>query len=326
MIRFILLLCTTIGVSVVGYQFADAQQTLRPEDPIASVDGQPIFLGELNLVLVDRLKIRDVSKATDQVRQAIAATLVRQHLAMKSLRSQGGASLQQMIDRHISELERELKRRGSSLQQHAKLRSSTEASYRESLAWEAAWRGYLKSRMTDENLQTYFQRNQQKYGGGRWDVSQLYLKVDTADQATAQAVKERLEKLVQEIRQSDSPEAKFTDAARTHSEGGSASNGGRVGWVQADGDLPASVMNAVRSTKAGDVSDVVVSPMGLHVVLVHEFQKSDVGFDDLTDQAQLRRDATDALFHQLVRQQKDAKVSWYIPALKPPAEVSLIPE
>jgi peptidyl-prolyl cis-trans isomerase C len=307
-------------------QDAVAQTKYRVDDPIASIDGEPIFLGELNLVLHDRLKIRDVSKAPVQVQQAIAATLVRQHLAMKSLRSQGGKSLEQLIDRHIGSLEQELRRRRTDLQEHAKLRSSNEDSLRASMAWEVAWRRYLKSRMTDKNLATYFSRNKAKYGGGRWDVSQIFLKTDLADQASVAAVSQRLQDLITEIRASSDPEISFAQAARQHSEDSSAANGGRVGWVEKDGDLPSSVMSAVRAMETQTSSDVIRSPNGLHVVWVHDRQTSDLEFEDLVDQARLRRDASDALFHQLVRQQKDAKISWYIPALKPPQSVSLIPK
>ncbi|QDT09322.1 peptidylprolyl isomerase [Planctomycetes bacterium K23_9] len=322
MIRFFLGVCLILGL---GTDLV-AQENLQPDDPIASVDGKPIFLGELNLVVVDRLKIRDVSKATPQVQQAIAATLVRQHLAMKSLRIQGGENLQRIIDRSISDLQKDLERRGSNLQDHAKQRSSDEASLRETLAWQIAWKGYLKSRMTDKNLRTYFARNQSKYVGGRWDVSQIFLKIDPADQASRDAVRERLAPLILELRQSDAPEVSFAAAARKHSEGSAALAGGRIGRVQSNGDLPGSVMAAVRSTPVGKVSEPVQSPLGLHVVFVHDHEKSESGFEDLTDQSQLRRDATDALFGQLVGQQKDAKISWYIPALKPPANVNLIPK
>ena len=320
--RFFSVLC----IAVVCGQYAAAQKKYRVDDPIASIDGSPIFLGELNLILHDRLKIRDVSKAPVQVQQAIAATLVRQHLAMKSLKAQGGKSLEQLIKRHIGSLEQELKRRRSDLREHAKLRSSDEASLRASMAWEVAWRGYLKSRMTDKNLATYFSRNQAKYAGGRWDVSQIFLKVDLSDQASVAAVSQRLQDLTAKIRESGDPESSFAQAARQHSEGDSSDDGGRVGWVTKEGDLPSAVMSVIRTIGKGEISDVIRSPQGLHVVFVHDQQASDLGFDDLTDQAQLRRDATDALFHQLVRQQKDAKVSWYIPALKPPQDVSLIPE
>ena len=322
MIRSIL--CFLVVVCLGGT--AKSQEKFGPEDPIASIDGAPVFLGELNLVLVDRLRIKDLSKAKPDVQQATAALLVRQHLALKTLFAQGGETLQAMVDRQISDFANDSKRRGSSLQKHAQQRSSDERSLKASLTWQIAWGQYLKSRLTDANLRKYFERNRQKYAGGRWEVSQVFLEIDPKDKTTLEIAKQRMDELVDQLSKSSEPEVAFAAAAREHSDAGSAATGGQVGWVEKDGDLPSSVMKAVRATKVGDISPPVRSPLGLHTVFVHDFKASDLAFEDLTDQSQLRRDATDALFDQLVRQQKDAKIAWYISGLKPPAGVSLIPK
>lgn len=39
---------------------------LEPGDPIASIDGKPVFFGELNLVLTERLKARDLQRVGDR--------------------------------------------------------------------------------------------------------------------------------------------------------------------------------------------------------------------------------------------------------------------
>ena len=304
---------------------ARAQGKFGPEDPIASINGEPVFLGELNLVLMDRLRIRDLDKAPQNVQQATAALIVRQHLALISLRQLGGESLSAMINRQISEFAAESQRRGSSLEKYAKERKSDARSFKNNLAFQIAWRQYLKSQLTESNLRRFYAQNQHRYAGGRWNVSQLFLELDVKDETSVAVVGQRMSNLIETIRQSDSPEIAFADAAREHSDAQSAGDGGRVGWVEQDGDLPSSVMKVVRAQKSGTVSDPIRSPLGLHTVFVHQFEGKDVKFDDLTDQAQLRRDATDRLFHRLVRQQKDAKIQWYISGLKPPAGVNVIP-
>ncbi|NNE01260.1 MAG: hypothetical protein HKN47_28435 [Pirellulaceae bacterium] len=322
MIRFTLLLFWVLGMTTI----AVAQEKFGPDDPFASINGQPVFVGELNLVLVDRLRVRDVGKAPANVQQAVAATLVRQHLAMLTLKKQGGASLQQLIDRKISDFARESQRVGSSLQQHAADRQSNERSLKANLAWQVAWNQYIKSRLTEKNLRMFFDRNRAKYAGGRWDVSQVFLEMNPRDETSIAIAQRRMADLVAQIRQSDAPDLAFAAEARQYSDAGSAAQGGKVGWVETDGDLPGSVMAVVRTTKPGSVSDPVRSPLGLHIVFVHDHQSSDLDYEDMTDQTQLRLDATSALFDHLVSQQKDAKISWYISALKPPAGVSLIPE
>ena len=98
-----------------------------------------------------------------------------------------------------------------------------------------------------------------------------------------------------------------------------------IGWVEKDGDLPGSVMEAVRNTPVGEISRPVQSPLGVHLVYVHRSEPGKLTFDQLADRAQLQRDAADALFNALLAQQRAAKVNWFIPALRPPPEFPLIP-
>ena len=303
-----------------------AQGKYEPDDPIASVNGNPVFLGELNLVLVDRLRIRDLSKTPMNVQQATTTLLLRQHLALLSLREIGGQSLDQMINRQVSQFAAETKRQGSSLEKYAAKRKSNAKSMENSLAFQVAWRQYLKSQLTPKNLQRYFEQNRKKYAGGSWDVSQLFLEIDPRDASSAEVAELRMNKLIKEIRESSTSESAFATAVRENSDAPSASKGGRLGWVESDGDLPSSVMKIVRGTPVGTVSQPARSPLGLHAVFIHDTKTRDLKFQDLTDQSQLRRDATDALFHRLVRRQKDAKIAWYISGLKPPAGTKIIPD
>jgi hypothetical protein len=302
-----------------------ADNKFEAGDPIAAVDGNPIYMGELNLVLTERLRVRDLDGLGLEVQQATAALLVRRHLAMKSLRQQGGESLQAIIRRQIESFAAEAHRRGSSLEQQAKSRKSDEKSLTADIAWRTAWSQYLKSRLNENNLRRYFQRERDRYAGNRWEASQIFVKMDMRDQASVEAAEEGMAALAQQLQSSGSIAEAFADAARQHSESASAAQGGMVGWVEKAGDLPSSVMDAVRATKAGTISSPVRSPLGLHLVFVHRNEPGNLTFDDLTDQAQLRRDAANALFDALVAQQRDAKVTWFVGALKPPQSVSIVP-
>ncbi|MCG8650835.1 MAG: peptidylprolyl isomerase, partial [Pirellulales bacterium] len=315
-----------LGFCLATTPAAGQKEKYAPEDPIAAVDGEPIYLGEMNLVLGDRLGSVDLDQVDAGIKQATAALLVRRHLAFKSLRNQGGQALQAMVDRQLKSLADEARRLGRSLQQHAESRSADEKSLRADIAWKIAWSQYLKSRLTDENLRQYFQRHQKRYSGGRWRVSQLFVEVDVNDLPAVAQTQRSLEKLAQQITASGAPETEFAEAARLHSDAGSAPEGGRVGWVENDGDLPTAVMEAVRQAEIGKVTPPVRSPLGLHLVLVHEYEPGKISFDELADQSQLRRDAADALFEALIRRSAAARVTWFIDALKPPANIPIIPD
>src|SRR6056297_2467860 len=133
-----------------------AAEPLQPGDPIAAVDGQAIYLGELNLVLTERIAAADLDRVGDPVKQATALLLVRRRLAMNALREQGGEALQASVQRHLEDFADEARRRGTSLDQLAQARRATEQAMRTDLAWKSAWSQYLKSRMTEANLRRYF--------------------------------------------------------------------------------------------------------------------------------------------------------------------------
>lgn len=301
------------------------QRKYGPGDPFAAIDGEAIYLGEMNLILSERMNVRDLEAVDIQVKQATAALLVRRHLALNSLFEQGGDSLQAIIDRDVEAFAREAKRRGSSLEKQAKARLADENSLTADIAWRSAWARYLKSTLTEKNLRRFFEARRIRYAGGRWKVSQIFVEVDPADRVAIAQANKSMSELADKLKSSESIATAFADAAVQHSDAASAGDGGAVGWVEKDGDMPASVMEAVRNTTVGSISKPVRSPLGMHLVLVHELQVGKLKYDDITDQGQLRRDATNVLFDELVKRQADAKIVWFIGGLKPPSSIPIIP-
>ncbi len=302
-----------------------AKETYKPEDPFAAIDGEPIYLGELNLILAQR-GVKKLDAVDINVKRAVAALVVRRRLALLSLQAQGGAALERIVDRQIDQFAQEAKRQGSSFEKQAKALLTNEKGLIADLTWRAAWSEYLKSNLTDKNLRRYFEMKREQYAGGRWEVSQIFVSIVDPDPTSLSATTTSMNELAESIRSSSDVETAFANAARDHSESGSADNGGKVGWVEKDGDLPSAVMKVVRETKPGQLSKAVQSPLGMHLVFVHQYEPGKMTFGDLTDQAQLRRDATNALFDALVKKQSSAKVVWFISALKPPASMQLIPQ
>jgi peptidyl-prolyl cis-trans isomerase SurA len=73
----------------------------------------------------------------------------------------------------------------------------------------------------------------------------------------------------------DNNAAKFEDLARLVSNDGSASKGGDLGWLY-PGDTVPEFETAMNALKPNDVSDVVKSPFGLHLIQVLERKSEDV--------------------------------------------------
>ncbi|MEH6438001.1 peptidylprolyl isomerase [Massilia sp. DD77] len=69
--------------------------------------------------------------------------------------------------------------------------------------------------------------------------------------------------------------ATFEELARLHSQDGSASKGGDLGWLE-PGDTVPEFENAMNTLKLGEVSDVVQSQYGFHLIQVAERKSQDV--------------------------------------------------
>lgn len=63
--------------------------------------------------------------------------------------------------------------------------------------------------------------------------------------------------------------ASFVDVARKYSEGNTSQNGGELGWFQLM-DLTPELQEQVRTAPLGQVSPIVESSLGYHIVLVEE--------------------------------------------------------
>jgi peptidyl-prolyl cis-trans isomerase SurA len=73
----------------------------------------------------------------------------------------------------------------------------------------------------------------------------------------------------------DGKSGSFEDLARQFSQDPSASKGGDLGWLY-PGDTVPEFENVMNTLKPGDVSDVVKSPFGLHLIQVIERKSEDV--------------------------------------------------
>lgn len=100
---------------------------------------------------------------------------------------------------------------------------------------------------------------------------------------------------------------KFDELARLHSEDGSASKGGDLGWIN-PGDTVPDFEKAMDALRPGEVSQPVQSPFGWHLIQVLERRDQDVTQERqklLARQALRERKAEEA-FQDWVRQIRDS--------------------
>ena len=100
--------------------------------------------------------------------------------------------------------------------------------------------------------------------------------------------------------------ADFGDLARLHSDDPSASRGGELGWIS-PGDTVPEFERAVDALKPGQLSEVVRTPFGWHLIQVLERRSQDVTQDRqrLAARQALRARKADEAYQEWVRQMRD---------------------
>lgn len=134
--------------------------------------------------------------------------------------------------------------------------------------------------VTDAEVSKYFEDNKERFKrpGG---IHFLQVFVNTRDQKgpfdekRKADARQRIDTALKRIRAGESFEA----VAKTASEAPDKDKGGDMGWVPAPG-LPPMLVEAAAKMKPGEVSEVIESPIGFHVVrLVESSPAADVPFD-----------------------------------------------
>lgn len=112
----------------------------------------------------------------------------------------------------------------------------------------------------------------------------------------------KMEGLYERIRHGE----KFAELARIHSQDGSATKGGDLGWIY-PGDTVPEFERAMNQLKPGEISRPVKSPFGFHLIEVLERRVQDVSVDRQKAVARqvLRERKLDEAYQDWLRQARD---------------------
>jgi peptidyl-prolyl cis-trans isomerase SurA len=109
-----------------------------------------------------------------------------------------------------------------------------------------------------------------------------------------------------EIKKAIDKGANFGDQAKLYSEDGSASQGGDLGWLSPGETVP-EFEGAMDKLKVGQISDVVPSSFGFHLIQVLERRTADVSVEQKKQQARnaIRSFKSDEAYQDWLRQLRD---------------------
>jgi peptidyl-prolyl cis-trans isomerase C len=281
---------------------------------VAQISGQPVYAAEVEAEL--RRAYGDTKlSAGERARLGKAALnqVIDRRLVLAALTKSGEAATKQDVDLALAQFETELKAQNLTLQQHCQKVGLTSDDIRRSLAWKLSWKRYTNKYLTPQNLEKYFDRNRREFDGTQLRLAQILIKLpEEADDAAVNAAKAR----AAEVRQAmSSGKPSFAEAAKQFSEAPSSQAGGDIGWIERHQPMPEDYSRAAFTLKKGDVSEPVISPFGVHLIMVLEEKPGSKTWREA--EAELKPAVTLYLFRWLADKERAAVKIEYVDAAKP---------
>ena len=124
--------------------------------------------------------------------------------------------------------------------------------------------------VTEDEVQQFIQRRQLDAANNEYRLAHILIsRPDSATQAQRNELQARINRIYQQLLDG----ASFAEMAITHSEGRQALNGGDLGWL-ADDQIPSFFADTVRNLQPGDISPVIESSNGFHIVTLLETRRN----------------------------------------------------
>jgi peptidyl-prolyl cis-trans isomerase C len=238
--------------------------------PAAVVNGVAVPMADVEAVLKARGPFPpDFPEAKRrEVQFVIVTSLIDDVLLQQFLAKNAKPADPAEVTKQIAELEGNLKKQNHTLQDFCKETGQTEERLRLNVGRYLQWTNYVQAHLTDANVKRAFEENRDFFDGTTVRVSHVMMKVSpTADDAARKDARDKLLAIRAHIM---AGKLDFADAAKRFSQTESAKNGGDLGFFQRKGDIEEPFAKAAFSLKVGEVSDVVQTEFGYHLLKVTE--------------------------------------------------------
>lgn len=266
-----------------GVYQALAQGPVASAKPAAVVNGEAIPMSEVKAVLEARPSPVPLTAAQQrEVRQATLDMLIDDLLMRQFLRKHGGQVPAAQIQKEIDDLQSILKKDGKTIDLVLRDGKQTLEQFQADIAARIQWRNYLQVRFSDADIKAYYDANKVFFDKVFVRASHILVKVpSTAPPEEKQAAREKLTTLRQEI---SAGKITFEVAAKQYSDCPSKTKGGDIGPFPYKFVVVEPFAKAAFTTKVGDLTEIVQTEFGLHLIKVTERTPGEASrFDELKD-------------------------------------------
>jgi peptidyl-prolyl cis-trans isomerase C len=241
--------------------------------PAAVVNGEPIMLADLEptvqMIMKEKFKVQPPTEVQRrQVRQEILQLSVNDVLMRQFLRKNGPKVEPAEVDKQLADFATGLQNQKPprTLQDFYKESGQSEAQVRANMTFMLQWVAYAKGHITEADVQKYYEESKDFFDQVAVRASHIVLRIPAdASDADRKAALDKLTALKAEI---TSGKLDFGEAAKRHSQCPSRPNGGDIGYFSRKGMLDENFAKTAYALKVGEVSDIVTTDYGLHLIKV----------------------------------------------------------
>jgi peptidyl-prolyl cis-trans isomerase C len=237
---------------------------------VAEVNKEKITLAQLEEVLKhDGPVPEQLPEAQRRQRQFEALSLLIDNLLMQQFLEKNAPPVSPAeIAKNMAELEAGLKEQGKSLAEVCHDTRQTPEQLRASIAEQIRWSNYAAARLSAPAVEQYYKENKDFFDNVTVHASHIVLRVPAEAPETEKAKgRARLLELRSQIQ---AGKLDFAEAAKNYSQDPRAAQGGDLGFFPRKWVFDEPFARAAFALQPGQISEVVQTDYGLHLIKVHE--------------------------------------------------------
>ena len=244
---------------------------------VASVDGEPITAHDVEQfsAAVGRPVNADNIANNEDAKAALKA-LISQKLLEKEIQQYSSKIDEEQVDNYMDVVRRDKhmspEQFKAALAQSGMSMDDFRKHAREELEKEVMLRQQVRERVDipEADIKAYYDAHKADFTATTEKMRIAQILIGVPQNATPQQIA-LLQAKADKIRKEAAAGADFGDLARKYSDDVSKNNGGELGWFGPN-DIMDAVYNAVKNLKPGDVSQVVRTSHGFHILKLEDHQ------------------------------------------------------
>jgi peptidyl-prolyl cis-trans isomerase C len=294
------------GVAGLAVWAGPARAQADPNAVVATVNKRTITLAEVDAAIKARgpLPVELSAEQRKRLQFDVLCMLIDGVLWEQYLQKNGPHIDPGEVTKRFAELERAVKKAGKTMQDYYKDGGQNEAQVRAGIVSVLQWDAIARARINDADVRRYYDENKDFFDGVTVRASHIMVKVAPgAPEADKKAARDKLLAIRAHL---VAGKLDFAEAAKRYSECVTAPEGGDLGMFPRKMVIDENIARAAFALKPGEISDVVQSDYGMHLIKLTERKSGDQPSEYEKIKDVVRDFCTEEMRHAVLAQERQA--------------------